>query len=58
LQCWNTIHRIKWHFKLGAKHLVWNGNHTYFWLEGVTPLLERFPQLLGVSVLPLPRLSL
>jgi hypothetical protein len=32
-QFWNAIQKIKWHFKLGAKHKVHNGNRTFFWLD-------------------------
>jgi hypothetical protein len=29
-QFWNAIQKIKWHFKMGAKHSVHNGKWTYF----------------------------
>jgi hypothetical protein len=32
-QFWNAIQKIKWHFKLGAKHKVHNGKQTFFWLD-------------------------
>jgi hypothetical protein len=47
-QFWNAIHKIKWYFKLGAKHKVRNGKRTYFWLDwwsGPGPFRARFPRL-------------
>jgi hypothetical protein len=47
-QFWNGIQKIKWHFKLGAKHKVHNGKHTFFWLDwwvGNSPVRARFPLL-------------
>nr|XP_051197209.1 uncharacterized protein LOC127310588 [Lolium perenne] len=47
-QFWNAIHKIKWYFKLGARHKVRNGKRTYFWLDwwsGPGPLRARFPRL-------------
>ncbi|KAK1663022.1 hypothetical protein QYE76_051181 [Lolium multiflorum] len=47
-QFWNAIQKIKWHFKLGARHKVRNGKRTYFWLDwwsGSGPLRARFPRL-------------
>jgi hypothetical protein len=32
-QFWNAIKKVKWHFKLGAKHSVRDGKRTYFWLD-------------------------
>jgi hypothetical protein len=29
-QFWNSIQKIKWYFKLGAKHKIRNGKCTYF----------------------------
>jgi hypothetical protein len=29
-QFWNAIQKIKWHFKLGARHKVHSGNRTFF----------------------------
>ncbi|XP_051221392.1 uncharacterized protein [Lolium perenne] len=34
-QFWNAIQKVKWHFKLGAKHRVRNGRRTYFWTDWV-----------------------
>jgi hypothetical protein len=47
-QFWNAIHKIKWYFKLGARHRVANGRRTYFWLDwwtGKGPLRVLFPRL-------------
>jgi hypothetical protein len=47
-QFWNVIQKIKWHFKLGAKHKVHNGKRTFFWLDWWVrnaPLRARFPLL-------------
>jgi hypothetical protein len=47
-QFWNSIQKIKWYFKLGAKHQVHNGRRTYFWLDwwtGNGPLRFTFPRL-------------
>jgi hypothetical protein len=47
-QFWNAIHKIKWYFKLGAKHLVQDGRKTLFWLDwwtGRGPLCDLFPGL-------------
>jgi hypothetical protein len=47
-QFWNALQKIKWHFKLGAKHKVNNGLRTYFWLDwwtGLGPLSARFPRI-------------
>jgi hypothetical protein len=47
-QFWNSIQKIKWYFKLGARHQVHNGRRTYFWLDwwtGSGPLRDRFPRL-------------
>jgi hypothetical protein len=47
-QFWNSIQKIKWYFKLGARHRVRNGRRTYFWLDwwmGSGPLHDRFPRL-------------
>jgi hypothetical protein len=47
-QFWNAIQKVKWYFKLGARHLVHDGRRTYFWLDwwtGRGPLRERFPLL-------------
>jgi hypothetical protein len=32
-QFWNSIQKIKCHFKLGAKHEAHNGGRTKFWLD-------------------------
>jgi hypothetical protein len=50
-QFWNSIHKIKWYFKLGAKHQVRDGARTYFWLDwwtGNGPLRDSFPRLFEV----------
>ncbi|KAK1607661.1 hypothetical protein QYE76_031334 [Lolium multiflorum] len=47
-QFWNSIQRVKWYFKLGAKHCVRNGKRTFFWLDwwlGTAPLRDRYPVL-------------
>jgi hypothetical protein len=47
-QFWNSLQKIKWYFKLGARHRVRNGRCTYFWLDwwtGSGPLCDRFPRL-------------
>jgi hypothetical protein len=47
-QFWNSLQKIKWYFKLGARHRVRNGRRTYFWLDwwtGSGPLRDRFPRL-------------
>jgi hypothetical protein len=45
--------KIKWYFKLGAKHDVQNGRHTFFWLNGwlgTSLLLDRCPNLFGYCI--------
>jgi hypothetical protein len=32
-QFWTALQKIKWYFKLGAKHDVENGGKTYFWFD-------------------------
>jgi hypothetical protein len=47
-QFWNSLQKIKWYFKLGARHRVRNGRRTYFWLDWWMvsgPLRDRFPRL-------------
>nr|XP_051212000.1 uncharacterized protein LOC127329534 [Lolium perenne] len=47
-QFWNAIQKIKWYFKLGAKHQVRSGRRTYFWLDwwtGTGPIRFTFPRL-------------
>jgi hypothetical protein len=47
-QFWNFIQKIKWYFKLEAKHEVRNGRRTEFWLDwwtGRGPFMARFPRL-------------
>jgi hypothetical protein len=47
-QFWNSIQKVKWYFKLGAKHSVQNGRRTFFWLDwwlGTSPLRDRYPVL-------------
>jgi hypothetical protein len=54
-QFWNSIQKIKWHFKLGAKHSIHNRKQTYFWLHwwfGASPLRGRFPILFSCCVSP------
>jgi hypothetical protein len=49
-QFWSAIQKFKWLFKLGARHLVRNGNQTFFWQDwwmGSGPLHARFPLLFG-----------
>jgi hypothetical protein len=54
-QFWNAIQKVKWHFKLGAKHSVRSGRRTYFWLDwcsGTGPLRTRFPRLFSCHETP------
>jgi hypothetical protein len=54
-QFWNAIQKLKWHFKLGARHKVHNGKRTYFWLDwwcGNGPLRARFPLLFSCCANP------
>ncbi|XP_071680146.1 uncharacterized protein [Lolium perenne] len=54
-QFWNAIQKIKWHFKMGAKHRVRNGRRTYFWTDwwtGIGPLRTRFPRLFSCCESP------
>jgi hypothetical protein len=54
-QFWNSIQKIKWYFKIGAKHEVRNGERTYFWLDwwmGAGPLHSRFPRLFSCCLSP------
>jgi hypothetical protein len=47
-QFWSSIQKLKWYFKLGARHQVHDGSSTYFWLDwwsGAGPLRGRFPRL-------------
>jgi hypothetical protein len=49
---WNSIQKLKWHFKLGARHRVRNGRRTYFrldWWTGRGPLHQLFPKLFACS---------
>jgi hypothetical protein len=49
-QFWRAIQKVKWLFKLGARHLVRNGKRTFFWQDwwtGLGPLHARFPLLFG-----------
>jgi hypothetical protein len=32
-QFWKAIQKVKWLFKLGARHLVRNGKRTFFWQD-------------------------
>jgi hypothetical protein len=59
-QFWNSIQKIKWYFKLGARHRVRNGRRTYFWLDwwtGSGPLRDRFPRLFSCSDNPFTTIS-
>jgi hypothetical protein len=50
-QFWNSIQKIKWYFKLGAKHRVKDGRRTYFWLDwwsGPGPLRDHFLDLFNI----------
>jgi hypothetical protein len=50
-QFWRSIHKIKHFFKLGATHVVKDGNHTSFWSDiwvGQMPLKDRFPRLFSI----------
>jgi hypothetical protein len=54
-QFWSALQKVKWYFKLGARHHVENGNLTYFWLDwwtGNTPLRDRYPQLFDCCAFP------
>jgi hypothetical protein len=54
-QFWSALQKVKWYFKLGARHHVQNGNQTYFWLDwwlGNTPLRDRYPQLFDCCAFP------
>jgi hypothetical protein len=54
-QFWKSIQKLKWFFKLGAKHEVRNGKRTFFWLDwwsGTTPLRARFPLLFACCADP------
>jgi hypothetical protein len=54
-QFWNSIQRVKWYFKLGAKHSVRNGKRTFFWLDwwlGTSPLRDRYPVLFSCCTSP------
>jgi hypothetical protein len=44
-QFWRSLHKIKHLFKLGARHLVQDGNRTLFWMDkwfGDVALKDRF----------------
>jgi hypothetical protein len=54
-QFWSVLQKIKWYFKLGAKHHVTNGKRTYVWLDwwiGNTTLRDRYPQLFDCCAFP------
>jgi hypothetical protein len=54
-QFWNSIQKVKWYFKLGAKHSVRNGKRTFFWLDwwlGTSPLRDRYPVLFSCCTSP------
>jgi hypothetical protein len=54
-QFWMALQKIKWYFKLGAKHHVENGGKTYFWFDwwlGSAHLKDRFPSLFDICALP------
>ena len=47
-QFWNAMNKIKWYFKLGARHQVHDGRWTLFWLDWWTGrglLRDSFPRL-------------
>jgi hypothetical protein len=55
-QFWKAIQKIKWYFKLGAKHEARNGRRTRFWLDwwrGRGPFMARFPHLFSCCTNPL-----
>ena len=48
---WQSLHKIKHWFKLGAKHSPRNGARTAFWLDwwlGDRPLKDTFPSLFAI----------
>jgi hypothetical protein len=48
---WKSLHKIKHFFKLGAKHMVYDGKRTMFWLDlwvGRRPLRDSFPNLFNI----------
>ena len=50
-QFWQSIHKVKHFFKLGARYVVRNGQRTAFWLDwwiGDEPLCKSFPRLFAV----------
>jgi hypothetical protein len=50
-QFWKSLHKIKHFFKLGAKHLIGDGRHTFFWTDlwcSDQPIKERFPDLFNI----------
>jgi hypothetical protein len=52
-QFWKSIHKIKHFFKLGAKHVINDGNRTLFWLDrwcDDEPLKDHFPQLFNICL--------
>jgi hypothetical protein len=54
-QFWNSLQKIKWYFKLGARHKVRNGKITYFWSDwwiGNAPIQDRFPLLYSYCLNP------
>jgi hypothetical protein len=54
-QFWIALRKLKWYFKPGAKHQVWSGGRTYFWLDwwsGRSLVRERYPNLFGCCALP------
>jgi hypothetical protein len=54
-QFWNSLQKIKWYFKLGARHKVRNGKITYFWSDwwiGNAPSRDRFPLLYSCCLNP------
>jgi hypothetical protein len=54
-QFWTALQKIKWYFKLGAKHHVENGGKTNFWFDwcpGSAPHKDRFPSLFDICTFP------
>jgi hypothetical protein len=52
-QFWKSIHKIKHFFKLGAKHVINDGNRTLFWFDrwcDDQPLKDRFPGLFNICL--------
>jgi hypothetical protein len=51
----NSLQKLKWYFKLGARHHVQSGSKTYFWFDwwlGNATFKDRFPNLFATCSLP------